>query len=216
MKKCLVLALLLALVTIGATASAEGVRSWDDLSWWGQSGADPDVVKDSTRSGYWWWPTDAASNDDDSELWGNRGVVFAMYSPPAPPPPPVVEAPPGPTPEPARIVPILNHILFDFDKSILKAEGKAAIDNVVSMLKEYDGDSVVIEGHTCNVGTDEYNLGLGQRRANSVEQYMLDNGVVQSRMNTKSLGESDPAVSNDTSESRTLNRRVVFKYRIGD
>lgn len=216
MRRYLALAVLLALAVSGGLASAEGVRSWDDLDWWGQSNADPDVVKDSSRSGYWWWPTDPASNDDDSELWGNRGVVFAMYTPPPPPPPPVVEAPPGPTPEPSRVVPVLNHVLFDFDKSVLKAEGKAVIDNLVNILNEYGDDVVVIEGHTCDIGSDQYNLGLGQRRADAVEKYMLDSGVPQNRLSAKSFGESQPAVSNDTSENRTLNRRVVFKYRIGD
>lgn len=218
MKRTMAVALTLALLVTAGTASAQTkVRSWDDYSWWGNSGATPDPVKDSQgRSGYWWWPTEAASNTDDSELWGNRGVVYhSPWEDAAEPAPPAPPAPTGPPAKPSRQIPIFNHVLFDFDKSTLKPEGKAEVDKVVSMLKDNPGDSVEVQGHTCNVGTDEYNMGLSQRRADSVQKYMLDSGVAQGRLSTKAFGETTPAVPNDTPANRKLNRRAMFNYKIG-
>lgn len=218
MKRVIVGVLAIAVTGVAGTVSAQTkVRSWDDLSWWAQSEATPNPVKDSRRSGYWWWPSDPVANADDGELWGNRGVVYGMYSPPQPPPPPPVKAPPmTQAPKPKRSVPVLNHVLFDFDKSVLKAEGKKEVDRLVGMMKQNPGDDLVIEGHTCNVGEADYNLGLGQRRADAVRKYMIDNGMAARRIQTVSKGETEPAVPNDTPANRKLNRRVIFKYSIGD
>jgi outer membrane protein OmpA-like peptidoglycan-associated protein len=219
MKKVIVGAMILAMVSASGVAVAGSfvedtkVRSWDDLSWWAQSGSTPDPVKDSHRSGYWWWPTEPASNSGDSELWGNRGVVYSMYSP-APPPPPVVTPPVAKQQDPTRTIPVLNNILFDFDKSTLKAEGKTEVNRVIAMLKEHPADSVVIQGHTCNVGAENYNMSLGKRRANAIRSYMTKSGIAGSRVKAVSKGESQPAVSNDTASNRRLNRRGVFKYAI--
>ena len=212
MRKLALIAVAVTLCACLATAaSAYEPKVWDDLSWWGQSGAQPGPYKDAVRSGYWWWPTQPASNVNDTELWGNRGVVYAQYTPPAPPEPKKVEEPtPPPPPKVKRIAPKFNNILFDFDKSALKPEGKAEIDKVVADLKEFPEDTLEVQGHTCDVGTDEYNMGLGQRRADSVKAYMIEAGIAADRIATKSLGESDPAVPNDTPANRKLNRRAVF------
>ena len=184
---------------------ADNGKQWDDLSWWGQSGATPAPFKDATRSGYWWWPVKAASNNNDSELWGNRGKVFHnVYSETK-----VVEPP-----KVVRTKPVTNNVLFDFDKAVLKPEGKAEADKVVTELKKHGKDSVVLEGHTDSVGSDQYNMGLGQRRADAVKKYMVEQGVAPERLSAKSLGESQPAVPNDTPANRKLNRRVVFNYTL--
>ena len=189
---------------------------WDDLSWWGQSGATPGPSKDAVRSGYWWWPTEPASNANDGELWGNRGVVYGMYVEPVPEPVPAPMPMPAPVPPPRvmRTATVFSHVLFDVDKSMLKAEGKAETDKVISELKQYGKDTVLLEGHTCNIGTDEYNIGLGQRRADAVKKYMVESGIGESRISTVSYGESQPAVPNDTPANRKLNRRVMFKISV--
>jgi len=217
MKKVLVITLAVALLAVSGSAFAQG-KVWDDLSWWGQSGATPAPVKDAVRSGYWWWPTTAKSNANDSELWGNRGVVYAQYAdvklaaaPPVAPPPP-----PAPAPKVVREKPIFNHVLFDFDKAVLKPEGKAEADKVVADLKKFDKDSMVIEGHTCDIGDAAYNMGLGQRRADSVKKYMVEQGIAEGRVTTKSLGETKPAVPNDTPEHRKLNRRAMFDISVAN
>lgn len=214
MKKLIAFALVSAAALTCAPAHA--AKSWDDMSWWGNTGATPDPVADSQgRSGYWWWPTEAASNVDDGELWGNRGIVY--HSPwEKPAPPAAEEAAPEAAPEAVvRTVPVLNNILFDFDKSVLKPEGQAVAGEAVAELNKWFKDTVVVEGHTCNIGTDVYNQGLGQRRADSVVNYLTTNGVDASRVTSQSYGESSPAVPNDSAANRALNRRAVFKFTAG-
>ncbi len=218
MRKVLFIALGVALVGMCVPALAQcpgGGKVWDDLSWWGQSGATPEPMKDAARSGYWWWPTAPSSNAGDAEAWGNRGVVYGPYEKPAPPAPPAT-APPTQTAKVERQIPTFSHVLFEFDKSTLKPEGKVAADEVVAWLKKYSKDTVVIEGHTCNIGTDLYNTGLGQRRADAVMAYLVEAGIDKARVSSVSYGESQPAVANDTPANRKLNRRAVFKITIVD
>ena len=222
------LAVLAALLSTTATAQ---VRSWDDLEWWAQSGAGPNPVKDGSRSGYWWWPTEPQSNDSDHELWGNRGVAFGMFTPtpppPPPPPPPPVARPAPPEPaadeetiaQPERSIPVFNTVLFDFDQATLKASGRDEIAKVTVILEEYPRDTITIEGHTCDInrsGDPDYNLKLGQRRADAVRAVLIENGIDEARVSTVSYGENRPAVPNTSDENRQLNRRVVFIYTIGE
>jgi len=215
MKKLIAVALVVAVAFVGLPATAAKV--WDDMSWWGNTGATPEPVADSKgRSGYWWWPKEPASNAGDSELWGNRGIVYSAWEKPVPPAPPAPTPPPPAPPVQKRTAPVFNHVLFDFDKAVLKPEGKAIVDEVIAYLKKYPQDKVTIEGHCCNIGTEEYNMGLGQRRADAVKKYMVENGIDPSRITTISYGESRPAVPNDTPQNRKLNRRAVFVITIGD
>lgn len=215
MKRVIVMALIAALCGFGGTA--EAAKHWDDMSWWGNTGATPEPHADSKgRSGYWWWPTVPASNANDGELWGNRGIVYHAWEKPMPEP--EVKAPepqPEPQPEQKRTAIVLNNVLFDFDKSTLRPEGKAEIDKLVAEMKKFEGDSVVVIGHTCDIGTDQYNMGLGQRRADAVANYMMQNGIAASRIATKSMGESAPAVPNDSRANRELNRRAEFEITLG-
>jgi len=220
MRKVIIGAVGLALIlssgaayAVGRTPWHTGGRMWDDLSWWGNSGATPAPYKDATRSGYWWWPTEPASNAGDTELWGNRGKIFHTWTPPQEEPP-KVEPPKELGPEAERTVPVLNHILFDFDKAVLKPEGKATADEVVQWMKQYPKDTVAIEGHTDSMGSDAYNMALGQRRADAVKQYLVENGVDPGRITAESYGESKPVVDNTTPANRKLNRRAVFNIHI--
>ena len=211
MKNVLAGTLVVGLLLLCGAATAYEPKVWDDLSWWGQSGATPAPVKDPVRSGYWWWPTEPASNADDAELWGNRGVVYNIYQP-APEEPPVTPPPPPPAEPPAKTwsKPVLNSVLFDFDKAVLKPEGQAVADEVVAHMREWEKTTVSIEGHTCDIGTDAYNMGLGQRRADAVQKYLVDSGIDAARVKAVSYGESRPAVPNDSAANRKLNRRAVF------
>jgi len=213
MRTILVCALGIALIAMCGPASA--AKTCDDLSWWAQSGATPGPVKDAVRSGYWWWPKEPASNAGDAELWGNRGVVYGMYQEPTPPPPPKPPAAP-PAREVIRTTPVFSHVLFEFDKSDILPAAEPVLGKAVASMKKFRGDTLLIEGHTCNVGTDEYNMGLGERRAASVKKYMVDHGIAEYRIKTKSFGESQPAVSNDTPAIRKNNRRVMFQVTMGN
>ena len=211
MRKSLIGVLTIGVVLMSGAASAaiyQPPKVWDDLSWWGNSGATPEPVKDPVR---------AASNVNDTEMWGNRGKVMHTWekpvdAPPPPPPPP----PPTETPKKTHVAPVLNHILFDFDKAVLKPEGKAEVDKAVAHLKEWPGDTVLIEGHTCDIGEAAYNEGLGGRRANAVKTYMVEAGISADRISTKSFGETQPAVANDSAANRKLNRRAVIVTTLKD
>lgn len=213
MKKLLTMALVAGLML--SCGSAMAAKVWDDMSWWGHTGATPEPVKCSVHAGYWWYPTMPASNAGDSELWGNRGIIYHLGYEPAQPK--EVTPPPEQPPAKAQIeIPVLNNVLFDFDKSTLKPEGKAESDKVVAFLNEHTQATVMIEGHTCNIGTDEYNMALGQRRANAVKDYLVQSGIAESRVSTQSYGESQPAVPNTSSANRKLNRRAVFSISLNE
>jgi len=73
---------------------------------------------------------------------------------------------------------------------------------------------MVIEGHTCNIGTAEYNLALGDRRASSVRDYLVSRGIPASRLETRSFGEERPKYDNAREETRRLNRRAALVVRV--
>ena len=98
---------------------------------------------------------------------------------------------------------------FDFDRSEVKPEYFDQVKKVADFMKENPKTSVVIEGHTDNVGTEEYNLKLSARRANAVAKLLTEKyGIAMDRMTAQSLGESKPIASNDTPDGRAQNRRI--------
>lgn len=100
-------------------------------------------------------------------------------------------------------------IYFDFDSDRLKPESDAVLANIAGILSRNPDWTVSIEGHTDNVGTDEYNLELSRRRAASVKTALVDrHGTTESRLATEGHGASQPKASNDTLEGRAMNRRV--------
>jgi OOP family OmpA-OmpF porin len=105
----------------------------------------------------------------------------------------------------------LNNVFFDFDKSVLKPESFPELDRIVKVMQEKVGLQIEISGHTDAVGTEEYNLGLSERRARAVVKYITDKGIDKSRINTLYLGEAKPVDTNATKEGRGKNRRVEFK-----
>ncbi|MBX2955711.1 MAG: OmpA family protein [Cyclobacteriaceae bacterium] len=105
----------------------------------------------------------------------------------------------------------LNNIFFDFDKAVLKPESFSELNRIVTLMKERIGMSVSITGHTCDIGEENYNLGLSERRAKAVQKYLVDKGIEQGRIDVKFFGESQPTVPNSNMENRRKNRRVEFK-----
>ena len=98
--------------------------------------------------------------------------------------------------------------LYDFDKSTLKPEGKATLDKIAADLNKIKLEVIIAVGNTDSVGTDAYNMALGQRRAQSVKSYLTSKGVDGSRIYTESKGKSNPVASNATAEGRAKNRRT--------
>jgi len=101
---------------------------------------------------------------------------------------------------------------FDFDRAILKPAMKDALDDVAQSVMDSQGDeSLTLIGHTDSVGTEAYNMGLGQRRADAVMDYLGGKGISTSRMSATSMGETQPIATNKTSEGRAQNRRVEIR-----
>jgi len=103
---------------------------------------------------------------------------------------------------------------FDFDRYSLRPEATRVLDEAVKALQDNPGLRIEIEGHTCNIGTAEYNLALGGRRANAVQQYLTSQGIVADRLHTVSYGEERPKYDNAREETRRLNRRAALVVRI--
>ena len=98
--------------------------------------------------------------------------------------------------------------LYDFDKASLKPEGMATLDKIAKDLSKIKLEVIIAVGNTDSVGTDAYNMALGQRRAQSVKTYLTSKGVDGSRIYTESKGKSNPVASNATAEGRAKNRRT--------
>jgi OmpA-OmpF porin, OOP family len=113
---------------------------------------------------------------------------------------------------PERGVTLLGDVLFDLDRDVLKPAGKVEVDKVVAMLKANPGTSIVIEGHTCDLGSNAYNMDLSQRRAQTVRNYLVSQGIDGSRLTTRAYGETRPAVPNTSAANRRLNRRITFVW----
>ena len=101
-------------------------------------------------------------------------------------------------------------VYFDFDRYSLRPEATRVLDEAVTALRDDPTLRVNIEGHTCNIGTAEYNLALGDRRANAVRDYLVSRGVAANRLTTVSYGEERPKYDNSREETRRLNRRAAL------
>lgn len=101
--------------------------------------------------------------------------------------------------------------LFDFDQSVIKPEGRQALDDLLRQLQDMDTEVMVTVGHTDSVGTDAYNQKLSLRRAEAIKAYLMSKGVAQERVFTEGKGESQPVADNNTAENRAKNRRVTVE-----
>jgi outer membrane protein OmpA-like peptidoglycan-associated protein len=99
-------------------------------------------------------------------------------------------------------------ILFETNSSTLQSQAKTNIANLAVILNKYPDTNILVTGHTDFDGTDEYNQSLSERRAESVSNYAMGQGVTSSRFSVIGLGELEPIASNDTVEGKQLNRRV--------
>jgi len=106
-------------------------------------------------------------------------------------------------------------IRFDYDSSEISGDARSTLDAVKDLLVKNKGWKVTLEGHCDERGTEEYNLGLGQRRANSARQYLLSQGVAKSRLDTVSFGKTRPAVQGSDEGAWAQNRRVEFGFKKG-
>jgi len=169
------------------------------------------------------YDNDRATRNSDNgfiDMIASVGLSFSFGEPPrapqpAPPsepvPPPPPPPAPRPQPEPEVVFEFDSTVLFDFDSSALRPEARAELDRAADILAPRD-DIILIEvaGHTDSIGPEEYNQDLSVRRAQSVADYLVQNGVSRDRLRVVGFGESRPRVPNDTPANRQENRRVVL------
>jgi OOP family OmpA-OmpF porin len=129
---------------------------------------------------------------------------------------PVAPAP-APTPVPAPVAPTSEKVtfaadaFFDFDKAVLKPEGKAKLDELVGQIGGVNLEVVIAVGHTDSVGSDAYNQSLSLRRSEAVKTYLTGKGLEANRVYTEGKGEKQPVADNSSKEGRAKNRRVEIE-----
>ena len=202
MKKLNKVAMLFAAAALATAAGAQTVDNW-------KNGSGDLVWKNGTNELCWrdsfWTPATAAAGCD--------GALVAPAAAPA-----VVVVVPAVRPAPAPVAPpaaskvtYAADAFFDFDKSVLKPEGKAKLDDLVGKVKGVNLEVIIAVGHTDSIGTVEYNQKLSVRRAEAVKAYLVSKGIEKNRVYTEGKGEKQPIADNKTKEGRAKNRRVEIE-----
>ena len=213
MKKLNKVAILLASAVLATSAgaqikAADGGKTIDN---W-QNGTGELVWKNGTNELCWrdanWTPATAAEGCDGALVKAAAPAPAPAVTPAAP-----VATPPAPAPAPAAAskVTYAADAFFDFDKSVLKPEGKAKLDDLVSKVKGINLEVIIAVGHTDSIGTDAYNQKLSVRRAEAVKAYLVSKGIEKNRVYTEGKGEKQPVADNRTAEGRAKNRRVEIE-----
>jgi OOP family OmpA-OmpF porin len=158
------------------------------------------------RSGSW-TPADAVPGCDGE-------IVKPVVAAPAPAPAPAAPEPapaPAPVPVPAPVsekVTFAADTFFDFDRAVLKPDGKAKLDDLTSKLQGMNLEVIIAVGHTDSVGSTAYNQKLSVRRAEAVKAYLVSKGIEANRVYTEGKGEKQPVADNKSAAGRAKNRRV--------
>jgi OOP family OmpA-OmpF porin len=137
--------------------------------------------------------------------------AVAPRAAPAPAPAPAPRAAPAPQPPAATKVTYAADAFFDFNKAVIKAEGKAKLDDLVDKVKGVNLEVIIAVGHTDAVGADAYNQALSVKRAEAVKAYLVSKGIEKNRVYTEGKGEKQPVADNKTAEGRAKNRRVEIE-----
>jgi OOP family OmpA-OmpF porin len=222
MKKLNKLAMLLASAALASAAGAQTIDNW-------RNGTGDLVWKNGTNELCWrdanWTPATAAAGCDGAIVSkpaapapaaapAARPAAPAAAAPaaaPAPAPAAAAPRPAAPPPAAATKVTYAADAFFDFDKSVLKAEGKAKLDDLVGKVKGINLEVIIAVGHTDSVGSDAYNQKLSVKRADSVKAYLVSKGIEKNRVYTEGKGEKQPVADNKTAAGRSKNRRVEIE-----
>jgi OmpA-OmpF porin, OOP family len=153
---------------------------------------DPKIGNLCWRTGYW-TPSMAIVECDPDLVPKPAPAPAPVVAPPPPPPPPPAPPPPPPPPQVQKIT-LASKALFDFDKAVLKPEGKAAIDSeIISKLAGVQKlELVLVTGHTDPIGAQAYNQKLSERRADAVRDYLVSKGVAKDKIETLGMGKTQP------------------------
>ncbi len=201
-----------SVLAVGVLAlSAASAFAQDNANWAASGGQWRNGSNEACWRSSTWTPATAAKGCDGA-------IVTPPPAPPAPPPmapPPVM--PPAPMVPVAPPAPINEKVTFaadafyDFDKAVLKPEGKAKLDEVIGKLKGMNLEVIIAVGHTDSVGSDAYNQSLSLRRSEAVKAYLTSKGIDKSRVYTEGKGEKQPVADNKSAAGREKNRRVEIE-----
>ena len=206
MKKLNKVAMLFASAALATAAGAQTVDNW-------KNGSGDLVWKNGTNELCWrnanWTPATAAPGCDGAIA---APAAAPAAAPTAAPAAPAAAAPAAAAPAvAAQKVTYAADAFFDFDKSVLKPEGKAKLDDLVSKVKGINLEVIIAVGHTDSVGSDAYNQKLSVRRSEAVKAYLVSKGIEKNRVYTEGKGEKQPVADNKTAEGRAKNRRVEIE-----
>lgn len=212
MKKLNKVAMLFASAAL-ATAAGAQIKAADGgnvVDNW-QNGSGELVWKNGTNELCWrdanWTPATAAEGCDGALVKAAPAPAPAPAATPAAPAP----APVAPPVASTQKITYAADAFFDFDKSVLKPEGKAKLDDVASKVKNINLEVIIAVGHTDSIGSDAYNQKLSVRRAEAVKAYLVSKGIDKSRVYTEGKGEKQPVADNKTAAGRAKNRRVEIE-----
>ena len=204
MKKLNKVAMLFASAALATAAGAQTVDNWRNAS--------GIVWKNGTNEYCWrnanWTPATAAPGCDGAIA---APAPAAAAPAAAPAPAAAAPAPAAPAPAVATKVTYAADAFFDFDKSVLKPEGKAKLDDLVSKVKGINLEVIIAVGHTDSVGSDAYNQKLSVKRSDAVKAYLVSKGIEKNRVYTEGKGEKQPVADNKTAAGRSKNRRVEIE-----
>ena len=212
MKKLNKVAMLFASAALVTAAGAQTIDNW-------KNGNGETVWKNGTNELCWrnnfWTPATAQQGCDGAIAPpAPAPVPVAMPAPaaaPAPVPAPAPAPVPVPAPPAATKVTYAADAFFDFDKSVIKPEGRAKLDDLVGKIKDINLEVIIAVGHTDSVGSDSYNQKLSIRRSEAVKAYLVTKGIEKNRVYTEGKGEKQPVADNKTAEGRAKNRRVEIE-----
>jgi OOP family OmpA-OmpF porin len=154
-----------------------------------------------------WTPATAAPGCDGA-------IVPPAPKAAAPAPAPVAKPAPAPAPAPAPVAQKVTYAadaFFDTDKSVVKPEGKAKMDDLVGKIGGINLEVIIAVGHTDSDASDAYNQKLSVKRAEAVKAYLVSKGIAANRVYTEGKGESQPVADNKTKEGKAKNRRVEIE-----
>ena len=216
MKNLKSLAFALTLMGFAAATSAHDVGNWTSSAgevWKNTPG-------ECWRTGFW-TPANALPGCDGAITEKPKAMVQPdpVYPTPEvnPAPAPAAAPAPAPAPAPAAAAAVSSKVtyaadaFFDFDKSVIKPEGKAKLDDLVGKVKAINLEVIIAVGHTDSVGSDAYNQKLSLRRSQAVKAYLVSKGIDKTRIYTEGKGEKQPVADNKTKEGRAKNRRVEIE-----
>jgi OOP family OmpA-OmpF porin len=217
MKKLNKVAMLFASAALATAAGAQTVDNWkngsNELGW--KNGNNELCWRDAN-----WTPATAFAGCDGAiapVVAPRAAPAPVAVAPVAPPPPPAAAPAPAPAPAPAAPATVATKVtyaadaFFDFNKSVVKPDGKAKLDDLVGKIKDINLEVIIAVGHTDAVGGDAYNQKLSVRRSESVKAYLVSKGIEKNRVYTEGKGEKQPVADNKTAEGRAKNRRVEIE-----